>query len=61
MVAVASCPLEKGTICNIDGQETTFIEDIAQRHKFTLKDINKKGQPIIKYGYPIGIAKDIRK
>ena len=26
----------------------------------TLKDIKKK-QPIIKYGYPIGIAKDIRK
>ena len=59
MVAVASCPLEKGTICNVDGQESTFIEDIAQRHKFTLKDI-KKDQPIIKYGYPIGIAKDIR-
>mgnify|MGYP007077311084 CR=1 FL=1 len=49
MVAVALCPLEKGTICNVDGQETTFIEDI------------EKDQPIIKYGYPIGIAKDIRK
>lgn len=47
------------TICNVDGQETTLIEDIAQGHKFTLKDI-KKNQPIIKYGYPIGIAKDIR-
>ncbi len=60
MVAVAPCPLEKGIICNVDGQEITLIEDIAQRHKFTLKDIKKK-QPIIKYGYPIGIAKDIRK
>lgn len=49
------------TICNVDGQETTLIEDIAQGHKFTLKDINKKDQPIIKYGYPIGIVKDIRK
>lgn len=47
------------TICNIDGQETTLIEDIAKGYKFTLKDI-KKDQPIIKYGYPIGIAKDIR-
>lgn len=47
------------TICNVDGKETTLIEDIAQGHKFTLKDI-KKNQPIIKYGYPIGIAKDIR-
>ena len=60
LVAVALCPLEKGTICNVDGQETTFIEDIAQGNKFTLKDI-EKDQPIIKYGYPIGIAKDIKK
>ncbi|RGS32728.1 hypothetical protein DWY01_00760 [Eubacterium sp. AF22-8LB] len=60
LVAVALYSLEKGTICNVDGQETTLIEDIAQGHKFTLKDI-KKDQPIIKYGYPIGIAKDIRK
>ena len=59
MVAVALYSLEKGTICNVDGQETTLIEDIAQGHKFTLKDI-KKDQPIIKYGYPIGIAKDIK-
>ena len=60
MVAVALYSLEKGTICNVDGQEITLIEDIAQGNKFTLKDI-KKDQPIIKYGYPIGIAKDIRK
>ena len=56
LVAVALCPLEKGTVCNVDGQEVTLIEDIAQGHKFALKDI-KKDQPIIKYGYPIGIAK----
>ena len=47
LVAVALCPLEKGTICNVDGQEITLIEDIAQGNKFTLKDI-KKDQPIIK-------------
>jgi altronate hydrolase len=57
LVAVALCPLEKGTVCNVDGQEVTLIEDIAQGHKFALKDI-KKDQPIIKYGYPIGIAKE---
>lgn len=60
LVAIAPYPLEKGTICNVDGQEITLIEDIAQKHKFTLKDI-EKDQPIIKYGYPIGIAKDIKK
>ena len=57
LVAVALCPLEKGTVCNVDGQEVTLIEDIAQGHKFALKDI-KNDQPIIKYGYPIGIAKE---
>ena len=57
LVAVALCPLEQGTVCNVDGQEVTLIEDIAQGHKFALKDI-KKDQPIIKYGYPIGIAKE---
>lgn len=57
LVAVALCPLEKGTVCNVDGQEVTLIEDIAQGHKFALKDI-KKDQPIIKYGYPIGISKE---
>lgn len=57
LVAVALCPLEKGTVCNVDGQEVTLIEDIAQGHKFALKDITKD-QPIIKYGYPIGIAKE---
>lgn len=40
----------------VDGQEITLIEDIAQKHKFTLKDI-EKDQPIIKYGF----AKDIKK
>ena len=39
LVAVALCPLEKGTVCNVDGQEVTLIEDIAQGHKFALKDI----------------------
>ena len=60
MVAVALYSLEKGTICNVDGQEITLIEDIAQGNKFTLKDI-EKDQPIIKYGNPNGIAKDIKK
>lgn len=56
LVAVALCPLKKGTLCNINGHKITLIEDIAQGHKFALQDI-EKDQPIIKYGYPIGIAK----
>lgn len=61
MVAVALSPLPKGMICNVNGQKITLTEDIAQGHKFALQDI-KKDQSIIKYGYPIGIAKeDIQK
>ena len=41
LVAVALCPLEQGTVCNVDGQEVTLIEDIAQGHKFALEDIKK--------------------
>lgn len=40
LVTVALCPLEKRTVCNVDGQEVKLIEDIAQGHKFALKDIN---------------------
>ena len=39
LVAVALCPLEKGTVCNVDGQEVTLIEDIAQGHKLLNMDI----------------------
>lgn len=56
LVAVALCPLEKGTVCNVDGQEVTLIEDIAQGHKFALKDI-KKINLLLNYGYPVGICK----
>ena len=34
-----------------------LLKILPQGHKFALKDI-KKDQPIIKYGYPIGIAKE---
>lgn len=56
-VCVALCDLKKGDI--IEG--VTLIDDIKTAHKFALKDI-KKGEDIIKYGYPIGHATcDIKK
>ena len=56
-VAVALTNLAKGEVYN----DVTLLEDITQGHKFALKDF-KKGENIIKYGYPIGRAtSDIKK
>lgn len=51
-VRVALCDLKKGEV--VEG--ITLKEDIKTAHKFAIKDI-KKGENIIKYGYPIGHAK----
>lgn len=56
-VAVALAPLSAGTAAEVDGISLTLAEDIPQGHKFALTDIPKDAQ-IIKYGYPIGIAKE---
>lgn len=50
-VAVALAPLHKGERCG----EVTLTENIAQGHKFALCAI-AKGQNIVKYGNPIGVA-----
>ena len=61
IVAVALQPLAKGTAVTLEASgnapETTVTvtEDITAGHKFAIRDI-KKGEPIIKYGYPIGAA-----
>lgn len=56
-VFVALSDLKKGEV--VEG--ITLLEDIKTAHKFALKDI-KKGEDVIKYGYPIGHALcDIKK
>lgn len=57
MLAVAMEPLEKGRKLKVNDIFVTIQEDIPQGHKFALKDI-KKGEKILKYGNPIGIAKE---
>ena len=63
VVAVALQPLSKGTEVTLEAMDdvpemtVTLQEDITAGHKFALKDI-KKDEPIIKYGYPIGAAKE---
>lgn len=56
-VAVALAPIAKGTCVKVGGSEVTTVEDIPQGHKFALKPI-KEGEPVIKYGFCIGYAKE---
>lgn len=56
-IAVALSPLTKGTKAEIGGNSVILSEDIPQGHKFALLGINA-GEKIIKYGNPIGIAKE---
>ena len=56
-VAVALAPLPSGTAVELDGLSLILKEEIPQGHKFALSDI-PSGTQIIKYGYPIGIAKE---
>ncbi len=52
-VAVALIDLSKGYKFN----NVTLLSDIPQKHKFALCNI-QKGEKIIKYGFPIGVAKE---
>lgn len=54
-VAVALTDLKKGEVLEIGGGRIELTEEIAQGHKFALADL-EKGQSVVKYGYPIGLA-----
>ncbi len=56
LVAVALAPLSAGTAIQAGGRTVTLLEDIPQGHKFALAPI-AAGSPVIKYGAPIGLAK----
>ncbi len=55
MVAVALEPLKAGETVSYGAGEVTLLEDLPMGHKAALRDI-RKGEPVIKYGYPIGYA-----
>ena len=48
---------KKGEIIEVDGQQITVKQDTPAGHKVLIKDV-KKGEDIIKYGYPIGHARE---
>lgn len=54
-VAVALVPLKCAASVTLDSCSLLLKEDIMQGHKFALKEI-RKGDPVIKYGNPIGYA-----
>ena len=55
MVAVALQPLAANKAVSYGTGEVTPLSDIPMGHKVALRDI-KKGEPVIKYGFPIGEA-----
>ena len=55
-VAVALTDLTVGEHLAADGTEVTAAENIARGHKIALDTI-REGDPVVKYGNPIGIAK----
>ena len=56
-VCVALAPLPAGSVVTAGEKQVVAAEDIPQGHKIALCDIPKDGR-IIKYGFPIGIAKE---
>ena len=56
-VCVALCDLKSGQNVHLDDAYITLFEDIDRGHKFAIADISKD-DAVIKYGFPIGYAKE---
>ena len=56
-VVVCLRPIDKGETLEIGGRRITVLQDTPAGHKILLRD-TAKGENIIKYGYPIGHAKE---
>ena len=54
-VAVASDDIPRGAAIEVDGRRIEALDDIGRFHKIALRDI-RPGEPIIKYGVPIGVG-----
>ena len=55
-VVVCLQPKQKGEIIEVDGLNITLNQDTPAGHKVLIKNV-KEGEDIIKYGYPIGHAR----
>ena len=56
-VAVSVSGLKKGETVTVDGVDITPLGDIPAGHKMAIQPI-KKGEDVVKYGFPIGTAKE---
>lgn len=54
-VAIAKTDVPAATTLQVMGANVTLAENILTGHKFAFKPV-RKGETIIKYGAPIGIA-----
>ncbi len=59
-VVVAIQPQHKGDVILIDGKQITILEDVPAGHKIAITDL-QQGENIIKYGFPIGHAREDKK
>ncbi len=59
-VVVCLQPKQKGDIIEVDGKSIVLNQDTPAGHKVLIKDANE-GEDIIKYGYPIGHARQALK
>lgn len=59
-VVVCLRPFKKGETISVDGKEIEVLQDTPAGHKVLIKDA-AEGENIIKYGYPIGHAKETLK
>ncbi len=56
-VVVCLRPMKQGETIDIDGKSITLLQDTPAGHKVLIDD-RKQGEDIIKYGYPIGHARE---
>ena len=59
-VVVCLQPMKQGDVISVDGRDITLLQDTPAGHKILLTD-KAEGEDIIKYGYPIGHARQALK
>ena len=55
-VVVCLQPKQQGDVISVDGRQIVINQDTPAGHKILIKDV-REGENIIKYGYPIGHAR----
>ena len=59
-MVVAIQPQSAGAVITVDGKKITVLEDVPAGHKIAIQDL-AEGENVIKYGFPIGHAREAKK